>query len=1180
MMDSFETSFVRSDGNNLDILHSNAEGSIKTASFADVFINSYEISTKEQFISPGIVITQENAKMTGRAVDNTIMFEHEALHRLANIHLDHEHIFATDAIGKLYIYTNGEDWPSVLSIQRTPIGVCYIPNTKSLLYWTALTLHVYDGETAEDQILKNRHTRITAVACTTSVAVSGDSSGKICIWFISSWECHHTIDTGRPEIQDIKIIGQDVFVLTSTSLQKYNVATGHNHGSLDIKAKNMIALGDGLLLSSRRHMTLICQMKPILCIYHMHQRLISAQEGRRFFTLSSGKIMECEWPSMQWPYEFLTFLKAPAISMVKNWPKNTHLDVLASTAEIWMPNITNFNFPKQWFRHTGLRNAIWDFIITKDIDISSKWEFLTSHIMQKWYDKNMQVLKLLIQEQEYNATAAMILHRIYKHIDITNTQLQQWCWNHHGKIALRHINVHILGNTDNLALWRYISKNPVTDASAHLLTNKVVKNGLKHGFVSVFIRMLLKFNQHGAPSHHMKSAFKMIVSYIYSNLSASDMNSPLKESGTWIPLRPAPNHVGSYIRHRNLKGYITKIKFNPLQIQWIPDRSTVELIIARDEHVDTWQYFNKNAPNTLLECALTMFCKEKWKTDARIREWVWFETELGAFHNENISVRVFDQPSRIIKTIYDENPRIHLSSGMIVEKTETVTLTSVTPLWSYYEDQMHHIIPMKLKICNEISRHQGKTYPSVEYAKELISTIQYNVIDKEHRHRVPHRVTAVKKYLNGFFVAITTGEILEYDSIAAFVPSRHFIKHTNPVIGISVIDSRMMSVCDEEMNVWCLYSGTLLFGHVSSVKIHGCILSHDCYVWLVEKDEHNILLTLWDTFQEIETEHHIIESKGEIFTTDTPAIVCGKYIFSLNKQRHKYEIDILGDVTCACDTFNGICGGTSDGVFFVLDLESNEVVQWSSIENHPVTAVTAMDDQPYAITGTEFGEIIVWKIDHRDTRVVNISKITNCRIEHIVFHNMFAAAIFRQNVQMLSVIHSRAVLAVDVLYAIMQWSEKWKDRIMLETSRLLKPAIEACIMQNRAFEQAVDLLELCTEHYQDRLAFCQQEFIDILLETPISVSRHIIKRLLCFRGPRIECAICHEQQETHISYLKPCNHRFHTDCILEMVRKRPEYHHEMQEEYALHYNLMCPVCREPFTEEDIKTDTFLSFQKK
>ena len=43
-----------------------------------------------------------------------------------------------------------------------------------------------------------------------------------------------------------------------------------------------------------------------------------------------------------------------------------------------------------------------------------------------------------------------------------------------------------------------------------------------------------------------------------------------------------------------------------------------------------------------------------------------------------------------------------------------------------------------------------------------------------------------------------------------------------------------------------------------------------------------------------------------------------------------------------------------------------------------------------------------------------------------------------------------------------------------------------------------------------------------------------------------------------------------------MIRKVPEYHHEMQEEYALHYNLMCPVCREPFTENDVAEDIFLN----
>jgi len=58
--------------------------------------------------------------------------------------------------------------------------------------------------------------------------------------------------------------------------------------------------------------------------------------------------------------------------------------------------------------------------------------------------------------------------------------------------------------------------------------------------------------------------------------------------------------------------------------------------------------------------------------------------------------------------------------------------------------------------------------------------------------------------------------------------------------------------------------------------------------------------------------------------------------------------------------------------------------------------------------------------------------------------------------------------------------------------------------------------------------------------------------------------------------LKPCQHRFHLGCIRELIRKTPEYHHEMQQEYALHVTLKCPTCREPFVATDVCEDRFLN----
>jgi len=123
----------------------------------------------------------------------------------------------------------------------------------------------------------------------------------------------------------------------------------------------------------------------------------------------------------------------------------------------------------------------------------------------------------------------------------------------------------------------------------------------------------------------------------------------------------------------------------------------------------------------------------------------------------------------------------------------------------------------------------------------------------------------------------------------------------------------------------------------------------------------------------------------------------------------------------------------------------------------------------------------------------------------------------------------------------------------------------------------MDIIEECTEDYADRKEWCDEDTVELLLDVPANASKLILKRLVTFKGPRIDCPICGDSEtKDSVSFLKTCHHRFHTGCIAEHIRKTPEYHQEMQYEYALTVELKCPTCRAPFVSEDVKLDNILN----
>ena len=127
------------------------------------------------------------------------------------------------------------------------------------------------------------------------------------------------------------------------------------------------------------------------------------------------------------------------------------------------------------------------------------------------------------------------------------------------------------------------------------------------------------------------------------------------------------------------------------------------------------------------------------------------------------------------------------------------------------------------------------------------------------------------------------------------------------------------------------------------------------------------------------------------------------------------------------------------------------------------------------------------------------------------------------------------------------------------------------------------IIDKCVVDFDDRKVWCQPEIMNTLLlciTKDIPKAKEIMTKLFCFTGKTFKCSLCLGRSTSPkrwpVSMIKKCGHRFHTKCIKKHMEKHPEWQNDCAQSWALHYQLTCPNCREPFQEEDIITDQLVS----
>jgi hypothetical protein len=439
-------------------------------------------------------------------------------------------------------------------------------------------------------------------------------------------------------------------------------------------------------------------------------------------------------------------------------------------------------------------------------------------------------------------------------------------------------------------------------------------------------------------------------------------------------------------------------------------------------------------------------------------------------------------------------------------------------------------------------------------------------------------VTTATSDMKTFVVGLRNGTIYEFEHMSNFnYPMRSFMRHETPILSLHIFENRLLSLSEDILCIWCLKSGILLFNKTSELQFVTVIPYVAMQYWVVEYGDYCIA-TIWDLEDEIPVKK-IIFPEGKHFLSayhiqDMSVLVSTTQaiLWSENQVEHVYDIHISGVITCVSPTEDGIVGGTSTGNIFMLRFDTKEILEWSSLGS-VVTAMAPLAHSKSIIAGDAAGHLSIWNTAEAEFELS--VPISSSPIEHIYVDSIFAFVIHARHIKLVTIMQDRAGLSCQCISNIMTWSYPWKKKVLLHTISIVKPAVKECLRQRKNLTTTMDIIEECTEDYAHRKEWCDEDTVELLLDIP--ASKLILKRLITFQGPRIDCPICGDPEtKDSVSFLTVCHHRFHTGCINEHIRKTPEYHQEMQYEYALTVELKCPTCRAPFVSEDVKLDNILN----
>ena len=319
----------------------------------------------------------------------------------------------------------------------------------------------------------------------------------------------------------------------------------------------------------------------------------------------------------------------------------------------------------------------------------------------------------------------------------------------------------------------------------------------------------------------------------------------------------------------------------------------------------------------MLECALTIMDQDLWSWQSNRKTWSWFESHIGAFLCVGKRIDVLGDIMTIVKAGYDGERRYVVTNlSLKLYDSDELKVEWVTDVWSYLDECMYHIIPLRLKICHCLSgdKHLSGMLLDTAYAGEITQCMSSQSVRCEHVWSVETRVTAMVSDTKAFFVGTKRGILYEYDNMACVGNTkRTFESHSSPIRQLHIMGVRLVSMCEEQVNVWDLRSGIKSMSLETKNKYVAVLPLKSHTICLIDEFNDRHSFVVWSLLTETpirridmpESAHSTLLSIHQ----PEPSLLISNILYVLDTDI-KTRVEVPGDVSCIVGNDAGIFGGT------------------------------------------------------------------------------------------------------------------------------------------------------------------------------------------------------------------------------------------------------------------------------